>query len=155
MKNLLLVTVCLAFAIFSCGDSATPSPAESPELSLPEPGAPRGRPIPNAAPEVDEVLYPWVDRLNMRDSPGAGAGKVIAKLERRQPLTFTGEKSPRPETVVLRGLAFSEHWLKVSTKEGKEGWVHGGAVRPEGVKKGHPPISDKKFDFPAFGRFDL
>lgn len=104
--------------------------------------------------EANDLVYTWVDQLNIRDQPNL-KGKTVASVQSRQALEFTGEKSENNDIVVLRGKAYDEPWLKVITEDKTEGWVFGGAVKHEGEKKGNNVISDLKFDFPYFGKFDL
>jgi hypothetical protein len=101
-----------------------------------------------------ETLYTWVDRLNIRQTP-ALSGEVVANVAKNVGLEFTGEQAEKLETIVLRGVAYQDTWLKVITPDGKEGWVFGGAVRREGEPKGNGPITDTEFDFPIFGKYDL
>lgn len=103
---------------------------------------------------ADEELFAWVDNLNIRDAPRLD-GKVVAKANERTALRFTGERSDASETIVLRGVAYQEPWLKVSTPDGTEGWVFGGAVKHEDEVKGNRPITDEQFNFPVFGSYNL
>lgn len=101
----------------------------------------------------EDVVYTWVDNLNIRAAPNT-KGNVVTKVSVKQPLVFTGERSDKPETIVLRGVAYYEPWLKIKV-DGKEGWVFGGAVKREGEEKGNAEMTAKKFDFEKFGQFDL
>lgn len=104
--------------------------------------------------EAKEILYPWVDQLSIRDAPNR-TGKVVARVGSNDELTFTGKKSEQNETIVLRGVAYEEPWLEVFTKDKKEGWVFGGAVKKKGEKKGNPIINDTQFYFENFGSYNL
>ena len=101
-----------------------------------------------------EKIYAWVDKLNIRDKASL-KGKAIASVDSDDALEFTGTKSGTAETIVLRGVAYKDLWYKIETKDGKEGWVYGGAVKHKGETKGNDPITDTKFDFPYFGSYDL
>jgi hypothetical protein len=101
-----------------------------------------------------DLVYTWVDKLNVRDAPNLN-GKTITTIQTEDAIEFTGIKSDKSETIVLRGVAYNEPWLKIVTADGKEGWVFGGAIKYETEKKGNAPIDDTKFDFPNFGSFDL
>ena len=101
-----------------------------------------------------DMIYAWVDKLNIRDNASL-KGKAIAAADSDDALEFTGTKSGKAETIVLRGVAYNDLFYKVVTKDGKEGWVYGGAVKRKGEKKGNAPITDSKFDFPYFGSYDL
>ncbi len=108
-----------------------------------------------AAPfKAKDLVYAWVDKLNIRDAPNT-KGKTVVSVNSDDVLEFTGEKSEQNETIVLRGVAYDEPWLKVVTADQKEGWVFGGAVKRKDETKGNNVISDEKFDFPHFGKFDL
>jgi hypothetical protein len=103
---------------------------------------------------AEDELYAWVDNLNIRDAPGL-EGKTVARVDDRAVLRFTGQRSDKGETIVLRGVAYTAPWLKVATADGTEGWVFGGAVRHEEEVKGNPPITEQTFSFPVFGAYDL
>jgi hypothetical protein len=103
---------------------------------------------------AEEILYTWVDGLNVRDQPST-KGTTVARVKPNEPLTFTGEKSPESETIVLRGVAYHEPWFKITTADKKDGWVFGGAVKRKDQLKGNATLSDTKFEFPVFGYYDL
>ncbi|MEO1436883.1 MAG: SH3 domain-containing protein [Bacteroidota bacterium] len=114
-------------------------------------------PIQNDPPEVhekDELLYTWVDELNIRSTPNA-KGYKLTKVESNKALKFLGETSDESQTIVLRGVAYHEPWYKIETPDGQQGWVFGGAVKEKGEQKGNAPITDMSFDFPYFGAYDL
>ena len=102
----------------------------------------------------NDLLYAWVDKLNIRNAANT-KGKAITSVDSNAALEFTGKKSDKSEEIVLRGVAYDEHWLKIITPDKKEGWVFGGAVKRKGEQKGNAIITDTKFDFPHFGDFDL
>ncbi len=104
--------------------------------------------------KIDDYLYPWVDQLNIRNAPNSKA-KIVASVPENEALTFTGEKSEAQETIVLRGVAYNEPWFKIVTKDQKEGWVFGGAVKRDGEVKGNAIINDQQFEFPHFGKYHL
>ncbi len=99
-------------------------------------------------------VYPWVDKLNLRDKASTKAN-VIDTVNNGDALELTETKSPKMETLVLRGIAYTDYWYMVRTSDGKEGWVFGGAVKQENENKGNDIITNEKFDFPYFGKFDL
>jgi len=103
---------------------------------------------------TEKILYTWVEGLNVRDQPST-KGKTVARVRPNEPLTFTGEQSPQKETIVLRGVAYHEPWLKISTADRKDGWVFGGALKRKDELKGNAALGDTKFSFPVFGSFDL
>lgn len=104
--------------------------------------------------QASDVLYTWVDQLNLREAPDRKS-KVVATIQSEEPLAYTGERSDQHETIVLRGVAYEEPWLQVTTANQVEGWVFGGAVKRKEETKGNALINDQQFDFPHFGRFDL
>jgi len=103
----------------------------------------------------EEVVYfSWLEGLNVRARPDLSA-KVVAKINPADTLVKTGRRSPEKSVVVLRGLAYSDHWYEVKLPEQKTAWVFGGAIKTRDEVKGHAPISDLKFNFPGFGAFNL
>lgn len=102
----------------------------------------------------NDLLYAWVDKLNIREAPNA-KGKIIAEAASGEALTFTGERSPKSEEIVLRGVVYDEPWLQVTTAGNETGWVFGGAVKRKDEKKGNAVITNDKFDYPRFGLVDL
>lgn len=100
-----------------------------------------------------QKLHTWVDGLNIRDRPSTN-GRRIARVTPSEILTLTGKTSPAESTIVLRGVAYQAPWYEVKTDE-QTGWVFGGAIKHKEERKGNAPITEDKFDFPAFGSFDL
>jgi len=74
------------------------------------------------------TVYAWVDKLRMRDEPDTKSD-VVAEISEGAALTYLDEKTDFTQQITLRGKAFDEPWLKVSTSSGKEGWVYGGGVK--------------------------
>lgn len=103
--------------------------------------------------EEYDTYYIWVDNINVRNTSST-KGKVIGTYASPE-LKFTGEKSENKDIIVLRSVIYDDYWFKVTTKDNKEGWVYGGAVKQEGDDVGNEIITDKSFDFPHFGKFDL
>lgn len=160
-----VLTLMLAFFAFSCQNDTTKNDAPAEEVLNNEASTALTQettPTEAATTELEEVaanitkevLYPWVDKLNIRDAPNL-VGNTIATVTRKDALAFIGEQSEKSEEIVLRGVAYDAHWLKVITPDKKEGWVFSGAVTQKGEKKGTAPLTDKKFSFPHFGDFDL
>ncbi|MCP3930281.1 MAG: SH3 domain-containing protein [Bacteroidetes bacterium] len=157
----LWVILALTFFVLSCQNSTkqneSASDATSSNSTVETPGEkPK---IPAKAVELEplkskDLLYAWVDKLNIREKPGT-SGKVVTTVQSDDALEFTGEKTDETETIVLRAVAYDEPWLKVITPDKKEGWVFGGAVKRKEETKGNGIIDDKKFDFPYFGSFNL
>ncbi|QHI38468.1 hypothetical protein IMCC3317_38610 [Kordia antarctica] len=105
-------------------------------------------------PKEDTTYYSWVDNINVRDASNT-KGKVVGTYSAEDALEFTGVKSDHKDIITLRGVAYNDNWLKITTKDNKEGWVFGGAVKHEDEIKGNGIITNEKFDFPHFGSFDL
>ncbi|WP_430409933.1 SH3 domain-containing protein [Kordia sp.] len=102
----------------------------------------------------DTTYFAWVTNINMRDSPST-KGTIVGTYTNKEPLTFTGIRSDNRDIIVLRGVAYQENWLKVTTTDNTEGWVFGGAVKKENERKGNAIITKDRFDFTHFGNFDL
>lgn len=148
LRFTLIPLAALVFLALSACGGGEPAGGETTEASGPV------TPAPDAVAATEEILYTWVDGLNVRDQPST-KGKTVARVKPNEPLTFTGERSPKPETIVLRGVAYHEPWLKITTADRKDGWVFGGAVKRKDQLKGNAALSDTKFEFPVFGFFDL
>ncbi len=143
----------LSLALTACkGDKASAAEQTDPTTSTAPAAAPDEDDEP--ATSAPEIRYTWVDQLNVRDKPTT-KGKVVARVKPNEPLTLTGETSPQPETIVLRGVAYKEPWYRITTADKKDGWVFGGAVKEKEAMKGNAPIKDELFDFPAFGYYNL
>ncbi|MBC6996121.1 SH3 domain-containing protein [Neolewinella lacunae] len=130
----------------ACGSQ--PDPAAASQPALPEP--PRNQP---SAPEP-EILFAWVDDLNLREAPKTSS-PVVATLQVNDALIFHGEKTDFTEKIALRGQTYDEPWLKVTTKKDQTGWVFGGAVRRQGEAKGTPQSKEGLIDIAHFGRYEL
>lgn len=151
-----LVGFLFVLLLSACGGDTSEKPSQptTEETETPEPANEVPQPYDMTSLKTNEKVYAWVDRLNIRDAANT-SGKRVAAATEQDVLEFTGKKTEKTETIVLRGVAYNEPWLKVRTNDGKEGWVFGGAVKREGEEKGNDPISDGQFFFPHFGRFDL
>lgn len=151
-RNPFVLAAGLLLLAAACGETSPAEDASATVAIEPEPRiemtlAPAGR-------QAGETVQAWVDQLNIREKPDTKAKKV-ASARKGEALTFTGEQTDKTETIVLRGIAYDEPWLKVRTKDKLEGWVFSGAVKGEGEMKGNAIIDDLHFNFPAFGNFDL
>ncbi len=131
------------FLIISCGDDKAKK--ETPETNTE---------TTSETPKIDNTYYAWVDNINIRNASNT-KGNVIGTYTSKDALEFTGTKSDHKDIIVLRGVVYDDYWLKVTTKDNKQGWVYGGAVKKEGDERGNGIITDNKFDFPYFGKFDL
>ncbi|SER21858.1 SH3 domain-containing protein [Neolewinella agarilytica] len=138
--------LCLTAALlFSCGAEAENSDQteerEAPTLPVPEAPAP-------------ELLYAWVDALNLRAEPKTGSASVT-KVNSGDALTYLGESTKATEKIELRGVVYDEPWMKVTAPDGKSGWVFGGAVKRAGETKGTEKQIKGVINIPHFGRYDL
>ncbi|WP_298512221.1 SH3 domain-containing protein [uncultured Kordia sp.] len=140
--------LCITVLMISCGSDSKEKSKTSTET------VPEEVKKTEEAPKVDNSYYAWVDNINVRDAANT-KGKVVGTYTSEDALEFTGTKSDTKEIIVLRGVAYDDYWMKVTTKDNKEGWVYGGAVQQKGDEKGNGIITDKQFDFAHFGKFDI
>lgn len=152
MRTTILSYLIPLFLIAVACDTQPAATGEHPPIVVPE--AEFAEPIDAATYQADEVLYTWVNGLNVRESPAATA-KRVARVTPADPLTFTGVRSDQAETIVLRGVAYKDVWYQVSTAGQVSGWVFGGAIKRKEERKGNKELTDQQFDFPAFGSFNL
>jgi Bacterial SH3 domain len=73
------------------------------------------------------TLYVTIDGLKMRKKPGL-KGELVAQLDLYEQVYFLNQKSEKPEEISLGLEKVTDHWVKVRTKSGKEGWVFGAGV---------------------------
>lgn len=112
--------------------TTTPAPVTTAPVSTLKPArtptatTPTAPPTTAAAPKYS-TLYVTIDGLKMRKTPGL-KGELVAKLELYQPVFFLNQKSEKAEEISLGYEKVTDHWVKVRTKEGKEGWVFGAGV---------------------------
>ncbi|MEM7102784.1 MAG: SH3 domain-containing protein [Bacteroidota bacterium] len=148
MKPLKLMTLFLSGVLVftACGDQVQSTDSDKEETTQDPPAGTDN----NSA----NQLYTWVDNLNVRSTPELD-GKVVATVKENEAITFTDEKSAEAQTIVLRGVAYYDHWVKIKTTDNTEGWVFGGAVKGKHEEKGTAALNDEQFSFPHFGSFDL
>ncbi|MFK7935156.1 MAG: SH3 domain-containing protein [Saprospiraceae bacterium] len=77
--------------------------------------------------ELPTYVYPWVDQLRIRDTPGT-KGVVLGKLKENEPLEYLGEETVEQHETTLRGKTVKAPWIKVKTKSDITGWIFGGAT---------------------------
>jgi uncharacterized protein YgiM (DUF1202 family) len=121
---------------------STEAPAPRPVPAGPPPSTPQTTPrtaaapvskspaktaAPAAAASKYATLYVTIDGLNLRKTPGLKA-ETIEQLELYQPVLFLNQKSEKPEEINLGTEKVTDHWVKVRTQSGKEGWVFGAGV---------------------------
>ncbi len=85
--------------------------------------------------KVETVFETNIDYLRLREKEGK-SGKIIDVLPARTKLIATGQVSEHRTEEVLRGIRFNEPWVEVKTKNGKVGWVFGGALKFSDVALG-------------------
>lgn len=84
-----------------------------------------------AAPTVEKrtVLYSKIDGLKVRKEPGLKSG-TVDKLKMHEEVYFLSQKTDWEEELSLAAgtPAVKDHWVKIRTKRGREGWVFGAGV---------------------------
>lgn len=80
------------------------------------------------------TLYVTIDGLKMRKEPTL-KGAVVTKLELYEPVFFLNQKTEKTEEISLGYEKVTDHWVKVRTKSGKEGWVFGAGVHYYKMKR--------------------
>lgn len=147
--RILFLAFCACLTLNSCKDGSAVEDLPPVEVPVPEPAVPVSTEL-----AAGEELFPWVDGVNVRERPTTEA-KRVARILEGEVLSYTGEKSANNSTFVLRGVAYTEPWRKVTTKDGVTGWIFGGAVKRADEKKGNLPVSETQLAFPYFGTYDL
>ena len=79
-------------------------------------------------------LYVTIDGLKLRKQPGL-KGEVVATLELYEEVYFLNKKSEKTEEISLGLEKVTDHWVKIRTKAGKEGWVFGAGVHYYKMKR--------------------
>jgi hypothetical protein len=102
--------------------SNTPPPAATQPIS---PGSQSAAPA--ASGSKYATLYVTIDGLKVRKEPSL-KGAMVTKLDLYQQVYFLNQKSEKTETISLGTEKATDHWVKIRTKEGKEGWVFGAGV---------------------------
>lgn len=119
---------------------ATPSSGSSTASPQPaRPGkTPAATPPPTTANSSESIkystLYVTIDGLKLRKEPSL-KGAVVATLELYEPVQFLNKKSEKTEEISLGYEKVTDHWVKVRTKSGKEGWVFGAGVHYYKMKR--------------------
>ncbi|MGI9160901.1 MAG: SH3 domain-containing protein [Saprospiraceae bacterium] len=119
-------------------ESKTPEPVAGPEKPRPKPGkrpelTNNIRPMESKAEPAKPqaagggVLYVTIEGLRMRSEPGL-RGELVAKLRLYEPVVFLDEKTSWTQEINLGTEKVTDHWVKVKTESGKEGWVFGAGV---------------------------
>ena len=106
--------------------SATPATPSSTTQPASQPAQPSGQKY--------STLYVTIDGLKLRKEPSLKSG-VVAKLELYEPVYFLNQKTEKTEEINLGYEKVTDHWVKVRTKAGKEGWVFGAGVHYYKMKR--------------------
>lgn len=101
---------------------------EAPKTTTPKSVAPAGS---NAE---STTLYATIDGLKVRKEAGL-KGAVVATLKLYEPVTFLNKKTEWTQEISLGYEKVTDHWVKVRTKSGKEGWVFGAGVHYYKMKR--------------------
>jgi hypothetical protein len=116
----------------------TPEPAPEPVKTRPKPGkrpelTNEIRPV-ETKPETVKpqaagagFLYVTIEGLRMSSEPGL-RGELVAKLRLYEPVVFLDEKTSWTQEINLGTEKVTDHWVKIKTESGKEGWVFGAGV---------------------------
>ncbi len=99
----------------------SPAPAKSPGTSAP-------------ATNKYPTLYVTIDGLKVRKEPGL-KGDAVTKLELYQPVFFLNQKTEWTQEISLGTEKVTDHWVKIRTASGKEGWVFGAGVHYYKMKR--------------------
>jgi hypothetical protein len=93
--------------------------------------------LPQATVQNRIVLYSTIDGLKVRKEPGLKSTSVD-KLKLYEDVSFLSQKTDWEESLSL-GYDLppvTDHWVKIRTKRGKEGWVFGAGVHYYKMKAG-------------------
>ncbi|MCW5924730.1 MAG: SH3 domain-containing protein [Saprospiraceae bacterium] len=127
----------------------TPAPpvATTPTTAapIPQPGAQPARPTisnqpspaaaePSATNPKYATLYVTIEGLKVRKEPGL-KGETIAKLQLYEPVTFLNQKTDWTQEISLGLEKVTDHWVKIRTQTGKEGWVFGAGLHYYKMKR--------------------
>ncbi len=87
--------------------------------------------------EKQTVLYSTIEGLKVRKEPGVKSPSVD-KVKLYEEVTFLSQKTDWEEELSLAYNlpAVKDHWVKIRTKRGKEGWVFGAGVHYYKMKAG-------------------
>ena len=110
--------------------TTTPQPA----ASVPAKPSTGTAPTKNKAESNASALYVTIEGLKMRKEPGL-KGETIAKLKLDEKVYFLGKKSEFTQEINLGYETVTDHWVKVRTQSGKEGWVFGAGVHYYKMKR--------------------
>lgn len=120
---------------------AHPAPQNLPQPAQQTAQQPVQNQVQPAAPqrvvENRTVLYGTIDGLKVHKEPGTKS-PAVDKLKLYEDVTFLSQKTDWEEELSLAYNlpAVKDHWVKIRTKRGKEGWVFGAGVHYYKMKAG-------------------
>jgi len=125
-------------------NTPVPPVTQPPQTAVPTPtpGAAPKRPSltnvpnPSAVPPSTNgsILFATIDGLKVRKEPGL-KGETVAELKLYEPVTFLNKKTDWTQEISLGYEKVTDHWVKVRTQSGKEGWVFGAGVHYYKMKR--------------------
>ena len=113
--------------------SSTPAPQPGNKPSRPALSNQPSQAAPSAS-ASSSMLYATIDGLKVRKEPGL-KGETIAKLALYEPVTFLNKKTDWTQEISLGYEKVTDHWVKIRTQSGKEGWVFGAGVHYYKMKR--------------------
>lgn len=126
--------------------------AKTPQTTLPapKPGAAPTRPTlsnPTSTTTTPpsnggSTLFVTIDGLKVRKEPGLKS-ETLAELKLYEPVAFLNKKTEWTQEISLGYEKVTDHWVKVRTQSGKEGWVFGAGVHFYKMKR-QGVLEDKK-----------
>jgi hypothetical protein len=94
---------------------------------------PTSTPAPTATAH-QPTLYVTIDSLKVRKEPGL-KGEPITKLRLYEPVIFLNQKTDWTQEINFGNYKATDHWVKIRTQSGKEGWVFGAGVHYYKMKR--------------------
>ena len=80
------------------------------------------------------TLFVSIEGLKVRKEPGL-KGETLAELKLYEPVTFLNKKTEWTQEISLGYEKVTDHWVKIRTQSGKEGWVFGAGVHYYKMKR--------------------
>lgn len=117
--------------------SATPAPVVIPGTKPARPtisNQTQSTPPPPPTGTKYSTLYVTIDGLKVRKQPNL-KGEVLETLELYEQVSFLNQKSEKVEEISLGLEKVTDHWVKIRTKSGKDGWVFGAGVHYYKMKR--------------------
>jgi hypothetical protein len=112
----------------------TTAPAATVSTKSPAATPPATKAAPTTAANRYSTLYVTIDGLKMRRTAGL-KGDLVSKLDLYEQVYFLNEKTEWTQEISLGTEKVKDHWVKVRTKSGKEGWVFGAGVHYYKMKR--------------------